>query len=212
MNVFVINGSSKANGNTAASLDAVCEVLQEQGIACERLDIGSTALHGCIGCMTCRTRRNRRCVFDDDGVNDWLDAMFRADGVLIGTPVYYAGLNGALKCILDRAFFVAGANGGLFRHKVGAAVAAVRRAGGVPSLDQIGKYFTISEMFVPSSNYWNMVYGMQPGEAVQDIEGIQSARVLGANMAWLLKLIEHGREAVPPPARVEKTPMNFIRP
>lgn len=212
MNVFVINGSAKSNGNTATALDAVCAELNGQGIATERWDIGSKPLHGCIGCMTCRQRQNRRCVFEDDGVNDRLETLFNADGVLVGTPTYYAGLNGALKCVLDRAFFVGAANGGLLRHKVGAAVAAVRRAGSVPALDQITKYFTISEMFMPAGNYWNMVFGMAPGEAERDVEGIQNARLLGANMAWLLKLIEHGRKTLPPPAPVVKTPMNFIRP
>lgn len=212
MKVVAINGSSNRTGNTARALDEVQSALQAAGIECVRLDIGSKPLHGCVGCGTCFGRKDRRCVFKDDPVNDWLEMLFAADGLVIGSPTYYAGINGALKSLLDRAFFVAGANGSLFRHKVGAAVAAVRRAGSLPALEQINKYFTISEMIVAAGNYWSMAFGLQPGEAESDLEGMQCMRVMGENMAWIMKLIEHGRAAVPPPAAQAKIPMNFIRP
>ena len=141
-------------------------------------------------------------------VNRNLETLFTADGLLVGSPVYYAGVNGALKCFLDRAFFVAGANGGLFRHKVGAGVVAVRRGGEIAAWDQLNKYFAISEMFIPSGNYWNMVFGLEPGEARRDPEGMQTLRVLGANMAWLLKNLAAGA-AAPPPA-TDKVMTNFI--
>jgi len=211
MKVVMINGSPRPKGNTAFALGTVAKVLEEQGIQTERIDIGRDPLHGCIGCGTCMRQLNRQCRFTDDPVNGWLQTMLEADGLLIGSPVYYAGINGALKAFLDRAFFVASANGKLFRHKVAAGVIAVRRAGSVLSLDQLNKYFAISEMFIPTSNYWNEIHGLMPGEAAGDAEGEQCLRVLGANMAWLLKIIEHGKGAVPPPALEEKIMTNFIR-
>lgn len=209
MKVILINGSSRKNGNTATALRAVGAALRDQGIETERIDIGSAAIHGCIGCGVCLQKKNRRCVFDDDCLNRNMDAMIEADGMVIGSPVYYAGMNGALKCFLDRAFFVASASGSLFRHKVGAAVVAVRRGGETTAWDQINKYFTISEMFVPSGNYWNMTFGMAPGEAERDLEGMQNMQVLGNNMAWLIKSVLQGRGSLPP--AVPKTIMNFIR-
>ncbi len=212
MKVLLINGSARVKGNTALALDAAAEVFQAQGLATEKIEVGGELVHGCVGCFGCVKKRNRQCVrFPDDPVNGWIEKMVGADGFFIGTPVYYAGLNGTLKAFLDRAFFAATAGGFPFRHKVGAAMAAVRRAGSLPAVEQINKYFTISEMFVSSSNYWNMVYGMEPGEAARDEEGLQCVRVLAANMAWLLKLMEHGRAAVPPPPLDKKVFTNFIR-
>ena len=166
-------------------------------------------MHGCVGCGACGRDLNRRCAFDDDLLNGTLDRLFAADGLLVGSPVYYAGINGALKSFLDRAFFVAAANGDLFRQKVGAGIVAVRRGGEVAAWEQINKYFTISEMFVPSGHYWNMVFGMAPGEAAQDSEGMQCMEILGANMAWLVKAVAGGKAELPP-AR-ERKAMNFIR-
>ncbi|MDR2727287.1 MAG: flavodoxin family protein [Deltaproteobacteria bacterium] len=211
MNVVVINGSPRANGNTAFALTTAAKVLEEKGIRIERIDIGQVPIHGCIACRSCMQQQNRQCRIADDPVNGWLQTMIEADGMVIGSPVYYGGMNGALKAFLDRAFFTASGNGGLFRHKVGAGVVAVRRAGSVATLDQLNKYFSISEMFIPGSNYWNEMHGLMPGEAAGDAEGVQCMRVLGANMAWLLHLIEHGKHAVPAPVREEKIRTNFIR-
>lgn len=211
MKVVLINGSARQKGNTAFALNTVEQVLTEQGIQTERIEIGREAIHGCIGCGACMQKMDRTCRFTDDKVNEWIQTMIAADGMVIGSPVYYAGINGALKSFLDRAFFVAAVNGALFRHKVGAGVIAVRRAGSVVALDQLNKYFGISEMVIPTSIYWNEIHGMMPGEAQQDVEGVQCMRVLAGNMAWLLKLIEHGKGAVPPPAPEEKIFMNFIR-
>lgn len=209
MRVVAINGSPEVKGNTAIALDLVCDTLHKQGIETERIEIGKKAMHGCIGCGVCFEKNNRRCVFDDDILNGVMDKLLTADGLLIGSPVYYAGINGALKSFLDRAFYVAMANGGLFRHKVGAGVVAVRRGGEVAAWEQLNKYLTISEMFVPSGNYWNMIFGMEPGEAVKDTEGAQNMRVLGANMAWLLKAVASNKETLPPAE--EKEFMHFIR-
>ncbi len=209
MKVIAVNGSPNASGNTATALNKVCGALEKHGIKTERVEIGKKAIHGCIGCGHCGDARNRRCVFDDDLLNSVIDAMLDADGLLVGSPTYYAGINGALKCLLDRAFYVASANGRGFRHKVGAGIVAVRRGGEVTAWDQLNKYFTISEMFVPSGHYWNMVFGTEPGEAVRDGEGMQCMEVLGENMAWLLKAVENGKASLP--AAVEKEFTNFIR-
>lgn len=209
MKVIAINGSPNAKGNTALALDLVCGALREQGIETERIDIGKKPMHGCIGCGKCVEMKNRRCIFNDDILNQHLDAIFAADGVVIGSPVYYAGINGALKSFLDRAFYVGEANDSIFRHKVGAGVVAVRGGGEATAWDQINKYFTISQMFIPSGTYWNMIFGRTPGEAAQDIEGKQNMKVLGANMAWLLKAVEKERSALPP--YEEKQFMSFIR-
>ncbi|MDL2227155.1 flavodoxin family protein [Deltaproteobacteria bacterium OttesenSCG-928-M10] len=212
MKVLLINGSSKTKGNTALALDTAAMVFADNKIETDRIDIGKAAIHGCVGCGACFQKQNRRCVqFTDDPVNEWLEKILTADGLMIGSPVYYAGINGALKALLDRAFFVAAGNGGLMRHKVGAAVTAVRRAGSLPALEQIHKYFSISEMFMPSGNYWPQVFGLAPGEGAGDDEGLQCVGVLAANMAWLMKLMDYGREALPPPAAQNKVKTNFIR-
>jgi multimeric flavodoxin WrbA len=211
MKVIAINGSPRQAGNTALALNTVLQVLEENGIATETIHIGKEAVRGCVGCYVCMQKSDRRCRFADDCVNDCIARMAEADGILLGAPVYYAGMAGTMKAFLDRAFFVAAANGGLFRLKVGAGVAAVRRAGSVTAVDQLQKYLTISEMILPGSTYWPMVHGLMPGEAAQDAEGLQCMRVLGANMAWLLKLMEHGKGAVPPPAQAPQVRTNFIR-
>ncbi len=209
MNVIAINGSPNPHGNTATALNTVCAALEKHGIATERVEIGKNALHGCIGCGRCWDTQDRRCVFNDDLLNAVIDKMLDADGLLVGSPTYYAGINGALKCLLDRAFYLGSANGSAFRHKVGAGIVAVRRGGEVTAWDQLNKYFTISEMFVPSGHYWNMVFGTEPGEAAQDGEGMQCMQVLGENMAWLLKAVANGKDSLP--AAVEKEFTNFIR-
>jgi multimeric flavodoxin WrbA len=209
MKVIALNGSPNLNGNTATALDRVCGALQKNGIETERVEIGKKAIHGCVGCGVCWEKQNRRCVYNDDVLNEVVDKLLDADGLLVGSPVYYAGINGALKCFLDRVFYLGSANGSAFRHKVGAGIVAVRRGGEVTAWDQLNKYFTISEMFVPSGHYWNMVFGAEPGEAAQDAEGMQCMEVLGNNMAWLLRAAEKEKASLP--KEVEKEYTNFIR-
>lgn len=209
MKAVLINGSPRKNGNTFFALKTVDGVLQKHGIETEFIEIGNGAIHGCSGCGVCKQKKNRRCVCDDDILNRNMDKLIEADGMVIGSPVYHAGINGALKCFLDRAFFVASGAGQLFRHKVGAGVVAVRRGGEASAFDQLNKYFTISEMFVPSSLYWNMVFGMAPGEAEQDVEGIMTMQALGENMAWLMQSVRERKDSLP--GLVEKKRMNFIR-
>ena len=140
-----------------------------------------------------------------------LRQMKAADGILLGSPVHFSAIGGTMKSFLDRAFYVNGVNGNLLRHKVGAAVVAVRRSGGLPAFNQLNNFLCYSEMLLPTSNYWNVIHGTRPGEATKDEEGRQIMQVLGRNMAWLMQLVQHGRDAVPAPARENKIYMNFIR-
>ena len=147
----------------------------------------------------------------DDGVNEAIQKMKNADGIILASPVYYAGIAGTLKCFLDRAFYVAGSNGGLFRNKVGASVVAVRRTGGSFTFDNLNHYLLYSEMMIATSNYWNIIHGLTPGEVHEDAEGVQIMEVLGNNMAWQLKMREATKDIVPAPKQVKKVMTNFIR-
>jgi multimeric flavodoxin WrbA len=211
MKVVAFNGSPRKEGNTWHALKMVTAELEAAGIATQIVTVGDKAVRGCIACGMCAKNQNQQCVLPGDEVNQWIQLMKEADGILLGTPVHYASMSGAMKSFLDRAFYVAGMNGGLFRHKVGAAVVAVRRSGGIPAFDQLNNFLMYSEMLIPTSNYWNVIHGRMPGEATQDEEGVQIMRVLGRNMAWLLQLVEHGQGAVTPPPREPKTYMHFIR-
>ncbi|MGM0655224.1 MAG: flavodoxin family protein, partial [Thermodesulfobacteriota bacterium] len=162
-------------------------------------------------CHDCVKKQNEACSLDGDPVNEWIQKIKAADGILIGSPVHFSGVAGTMKSFLDRAFFVASVNGGLFRNKVGAAVAAVRRSGGISTVDSLNHYLNYSEMVMPSSNYWHVAHGLTPGEMKQDGEGKQIMAVLGKNMAWIMKIIEHGKEQFPAPEPVAKVMTNFIR-
>ncbi|MBF0260159.1 MAG: flavodoxin family protein [Desulfamplus sp.] len=211
MKVLAFNGSPRKKGNTAGSLNTVIAELEKEGIETEMIHVGKENIRGCVACFTCAKKQNERCAFEDDPLNEWIQKMKAADGILIGSPVYFSGVSGTMKCFLDRAFFVISVNNGLLRHKVGAAVAAVRRSGGVPTIDSLNHYLLYSEMMIPSANYWNVAHGMNPGEMEQDGEGKQIMSVLGKNMAWLMKLMEVGKKEVPPPEQAVKTMTNFIR-
>lgn len=211
MNVVAFNGSPRRDGNTWYALRMVLTELEREGIETEIVTVGDKAVRGCIACGMCAKNRNECCVLPGDPVNEWIQKMKKADGILLGSPVHYAAMSGAMKSFLDRAFYVAGANGGLFRHKAGASVVAVRRSGGVPTFEQLNNFLMYGEMLIPTSNYWNVIHGRSPGEVEQDLEGVQIMRVLGKNMAWLLKLMEHGRGTVIPPEREPKEMFSFIR-
>lgn len=208
MKVIAINGSPKAEGNTYHALKIVTEQLENEGISTEIIHIGNKNIRGCVACGGCAKNKNEKCVFEDD-VNEIIQKLKEADGILVGSPVYYASIAGTLKCFLDRTFYVAGANGGLFRHKVGASVVAVRRSGEVATFDHINHYFTLAEMFMPSSNYWNVIHGRMPGEVLQDEEGVQIMRVLGKNMAFLIKSV--AQNALNLPEKEQKIMTSFIR-
>lgn len=211
MKVLAINGSPKADGNTYFALKTAAAELQKEGIEVEILHVGHHEIRGCTACGQCARNKNEKCVLPGDHVNEWIQKMKAADGILLGSPVHYSSIGASMKAFLDRAFYVSGANGSLFRHKVGATVVAVRRSGGVTTFDQMNHYVLYSEMLVPTSNYWNVIHGAKPGEAGQDEEGVQIMRVLGKNMAWLLKLVENGKGQVVAPEKENKVFMNFIR-
>lgn len=211
MKVVAFNGSPKQEGNTCHALRMVGVELESEGIGFEIAHVGDKAIRGCIACNQCAINKNERCVLPDDPVNELIQKMKEADGIILASPVYYSAIAGAMKCFLDRAFYVSGANGQMLRHKVGAAVVAVRRSGGMPTFQQLNSYLLYSEMLLPTSNYWNVIHGRVPGEVTQDLEGVQIMRVLGKNMAWLMKLVQHGKDTVPPPEREPKTFFNFIR-
>lgn len=208
MKVIAINGSPKSEGNTYHAIKVVTEELEKEGISTEIIHIGNKSIRGCIACGGCFKNKDEKCVIDDE-VNEIIQKMKAADGIIIGSPVYYASIAGTMKCFLDRAFYVAGSNGGLFRHKVGASVVAVRRSGEVATFDHLNHYFTITEMFLASSNYWNVIHGRLPGEALQDEEGIQTMRVLAKNMGYLLKQLNSGNSSLP--QKEDKIMTNFIR-
>ncbi len=211
MKVVAFNGSPRKDGNTAGCLKTVLGELEKAGIETEMIQVGKEKVRGCIACYTCSKKQNERCAIEDDPVNDWIQQMKAADGILLGSPVHFSGVAGTMKSFLDRAFFVSSTNGGLLRHKVGASVAAVRRSGGIPTVDTLNHYINYSEMIMPSANYWNVAHGMNPGEMEQDGEGKQIMEVLGRNMAWLMKALAVGSKEVPLPAPVAKTLTNFIR-
>lgn len=206
MKVLLINGSSHKEGCTNRALTEVSGALGGEGIETEMIQIGNKAIHGCIACGKCA--ETGRCVFHDDPVNEILDKMEQADGLIVGSPVYYASANGSLFALLDRLFYA----GRDFAYKPGAAIASARRAGTTATLDALNKYFTIAQMPVVSSSYWNMVHGRDAADVEQDLEGLQTMRVLGKNMAWLLKCLEAGKTAgISLPAQEEKTWTNFVR-
>lgn len=206
--VLLVNGSPRPKGCTFTALAEVAGALEGRGISTEIFQIGTEPLAGCLGCGACR--ETGRC-FREDAVNVFLEKAVGADGFVFGAPVHFASAAGALTAFLDRAFFAALGRGAL-RHKPGAAVVSCRRAGSTAALDQLLKYFCISQMPVVSSQYWNMVHGNTPEEVRQDLEGLQTMRVLGANMAWLLRSIEAGRGAgVPLPEQEPRLMTNFVR-
>ena len=210
MKVLAFNGSPRANSNTGYALETAAKPLRGRGIEVEIIQVGNKALRGCIACGKCRKTQNMQCAIDDE-LNSILLKAKDIDGIIIGSPVHYAGIGGTMKSFLDRFFYVCSANGNILRHKVGASVCSVRRSGGVVTYDCLNHFLTISEMVVASGNYWPAIHGTAPGESDQDAEGVQTLSVLGENMAWLLELIENGKGRVEEPAQQAKEMMNFIR-
>lgn len=203
MKVLLINGSPRKEGNTAMALKEVEKTLQEEGIETINLHIGTQPVRGCIACRKCA--ETGRCVFHDDLYESVYHILQEGiDGIVIGSPTYYAGPNGSLCALLDRLFYSAGR---LISFKPAAAVAICRRGGASAVFDRLNKYFTINHMPVVSANYWNSVHGRQPGEAVQDLEGMQTMRTIGRNMAWLVKSID-GKSH---PDTEEKIYTSFVR-
>ena len=209
MKVLLLNGSSRPAGCTYTALSEVARVLNAEDIETEILFLGNEPVRDCTGCGSCRGAHPGQCVFDDDIVNRIIEKAREADGFVFGTPVYYAHPSGRILSVLDRAFH---AGKDAFVHKPAAAVSSARRAGTTASMDVLNKYFTIAQMPVVSSNYWNMVHGARPEDVLRDEEGLQIMRNLGRNMTWLLKCIEAGRAAgVEAPTAETAARTNFIR-
>lgn len=212
MKIIAINGSPKSKGNTYQSLAIMGEQFAKHGIEFEILHVGHKAIHGCIGCNRCAEMQIEKCPsFADDIVNESVQKLKHADGIILASPVYYSGVAGTMKCFLDRVFYVAGVNGGLLRHKIGAAVSVQRRTGGSSTLDCLNHYFTISEMPIASSTYWNAIHGAAPGEIMQDQEGVQTLVNLAKNMEWLLKMREATTKTIPTPDTTREARTNFVR-
>jgi multimeric flavodoxin WrbA len=210
MKVILVNGSPNAKGCTYTALEEVAGTLTKEGIETEIYQVGTKPISGCIACRKCR--EIGKCVFNDS-VNEFVEMAKKADGFVFGTPVHFAAAAGTVTCFMDRVFFSsAGSKIPPFYLKPAACVVSARRAGTTVTFDQVNKYFTIMEMPVISSRYWNMVHGTNPDEVKKDIEGMQVMRILGRNMAWFLKCKQAGiKSGVPFPEREVVTMTNFIR-
>jgi len=209
MKVVAFNGSPKSEGNTSKAIGIVADQLRNEGIEVEVVHVGNKTINGCQSCYACV--KNGECIIKKDDVNLWVEKIIQADGIILGSPVYFAGINGTMKCFLDRAGFVLSNKRGILRNKVGVSLAAVRRTGGMPVLDTLNHFIQYFEMISPSSNYWSVIHGMGPGEILQDNEGAQTLRILGRNMAWLMKTVEIGKQSIPEPESEPKVSTNFIR-
>ena len=205
MKVLLINGSPHSKGNTFIALKEMDKIFQENKVETELIHIGNKAIRGCIACGSCR--KTGKCVFDAE-VNVTAPKFEEADGIVVGTPVYYASANATLVAFLDRLFYSTGFNKTM---KVGASVVVARRGGLSATFDELNKYFTISGMPIASSQYWNSVHGREQGEAAQDVEGLQTMRTLARNMTFLMKSIALGKETYGLPEKEEWTPTHFIR-
>lgn len=207
MKVLLFNGSNRGNGCTFTALSEVAKVLNVEGIETEIVQIGNQPIRDCIGCNRCANEK--RCIFTDDIVNEWIEKIKTSDGFVFGTPVYYAHPSGRILSAMDRMFYAAS---DYFKQKPGAVVASARRGGTTASLDVLSKHFGSAQMPIISSTYWNMVHGNTPDETMQDLEGLQTMRNIGKNMAWLLKCIEVGKkEGILVPEAETSEWTNFIR-
>lgn len=205
MKVVAINGSPRPMGNTYQALKMVCDELNGEGLETEIIHVGNMEIKGCISCGRCE---GGYCIHSDDKLKDIVNKIYDADGLLLGSPVYYAGISGTLKSFLDRLFY---ANHGRLRHKVASSIAVPRRSGGLPTFDQMNHYFLISEMLIAPSYYWNVIHGGAPGEVQKDSEGVSVLNNLARNMAWMIKMKEACKVTLPPPDAGPRSWMNFVR-
>lgn len=190
MYVVAFNGSPRKGGNTSLLLKEVLKPIEEEGIKTEIIQVGGEDLRGCVACMKCRKKADGKCHKDNDFINSCIKKMLKADAILIGSPVYFADVTSETKALIDVAGYALRGIGSPLRRKVGAAVIAARRAGAMHAFDTINHFFLINEMIIPGSNYWNIGVGREKGEVMSDEEGIKTMKVLGENIAWLLKKIK----------------------
>ena len=187
MKVVAFNGSARKEGNTSILLNMVLDELKNEGIETENIPLAEQAMQGCIACYQCYDNKDKRCAVDTDIVNNCIEKMLEADGIVLGSPTYFADVSARMKALIERSGMVARANGHMFRRKVGAGIVAVRRAGSIHAFSSINYFFLIGQMIIPGSSYWNMAIGKDPGQVRDDSEGLQTMKTLGQNMAWLLK-------------------------
>jgi len=187
MKVIAFNGSARKDGNTAILIKEALRELEREGIETELVQLAGAQIQGCIACSECFETRDQRCVMADDAVNEHIAKMLHAEGIILGSPTYFADITPELKALIDRAGMVARANGDMFQRKVGAAIVTMRRAGAIHAFDSINHFFLIGQMIVPGSSYWNIGIGHAIGAAENDAEGTATMTTLGKNMAWLLK-------------------------
>lgn len=187
MKVLAFNGSPRPKGNTAILINHVFEELQLEGIETELINIGHDKINGCLACGYCKREQNYKCCQTDDPINQYVEKMMQADGIIVGSPVYFSDITAQTKAFIDRAGYVCRANGSVLRHKVGASVIAVRRCGAMPAFNTINNFLHINEMIMPGASYWNMALGREIGDVEDDTEGIATMHSLGKNMAWLMK-------------------------
>lgn len=189
MKVIAFNGSARKGGNTAQMIKVVFEELEREGIETELIELGGKSLSGCIACYKCLENKDQRCAVTSDAMNSYIEKMLEADGIIIGSPTYFADLTTNTKALVERCGMVSRVNGDMFKRKLGAGVVAARRGGASHVFSSLNYFFLISQMIVVGSSYWNIGMGRNPGEVMKDEEGIKTMRDLGINMAWLLKKI-----------------------
>lgn len=187
MKVIAFNGSPRTHGNTYQALAVVLDELEKNGVTTKMVNLCEQEIHGCRACGACFKNKNRECVMKDDKVNEYVDKISKSDGLIIGSPVYFGTMSAQTKAFIDRVGYVNRANGDLFKRKVGAAVAINRRAGALETFNTINNFFLIAQMVVPGSSYWNIGTALRQGEFEKDVEGVNTMRTLGQNMAWLLQ-------------------------
>jgi len=190
MKVIAFNGSARKDGNTAILVNTVFKELKKAGIETEMVQLSGKKIRGCIACGKCYEKKDKRCVVTNDILNDCIEKMVAADGIILASPTYFTDVSTEMKALIDRAGYVARANDHMFQRKVGAAVVAARRAGAIHTFDTLNHFFLISQMVVPGSSYWNIVMGLAPGDVKKDKEGLATMKTLGTNMAWLMKKLE----------------------
>ncbi len=189
MKVIGINGSARKNGNTAILIKKVFSILEQENITCELIQLAGEHINGCNACDQCYKVKNNTCIQTDDIVNQCIQKMKDADAIILGSPTYFSNISAEMKALIDRAGRVGRANDNLFKHKIGAAIIAVRRAGGIHAFNAINHFFLIEEMIIPGSTYWNVGIGKDKGDVQDDVEGLENMKNLGENIAWLLKKI-----------------------
>lgn len=209
MKIIGINGSPHKEGNTYFALKTIADTLREEGFDMQIIHIGNKTVRGCLGCGMCARNKNEKCITDDI-VNQLIPTLKNADAIILGSPVYYAGIAGTMKCFCDRLFYVASANGGLFKGKIGAGIVAARRGGASAAFSGLNYFLHLAQMIMPGSSYWNSIHGAKPLEAEGDGEGIQTMQNLAKNIAWLLRLKAAGKD-IPLPQYDAPIRTNFIR-